>query len=216
MVYFKILLTWNSFSPIYAALRNLVFEVPIICTRVCVFFTWISLSTDIIIILLNILFVPWFPIWFCASRVFRFSVVFNIFLSSFFFSDFWVIRFFTWVATCQSIRPVWSESSLSAWRKLGSLATHWAHSEDSDQTGRMPRPIWVFAGRTLIVLVLSCRGSLVFSLPEPLFLLRHFDKIWRIYIETSSFSNQFWRKNQVEVWHGISVLNVVLQNKWIQ
>ena len=28
------------------------------------------------------------------------------------------------------IRPVWSESSLSAWRKIGSLATHWAHSED--------------------------------------------------------------------------------------
>ena len=46
------------------------------------------------------------------------------------------------------IRPVWSESSLSAWRKLGSLATHWAHSEDSDQTGRMSRLIWVFAGRT--------------------------------------------------------------------
>ena len=46
------------------------------------------------------------------------------------------------------IRPVWSESSLSAWRKLGSLATHWAHSEDSDQTGRMPRLIWVFAGHT--------------------------------------------------------------------
>ena len=45
------------------------------------------------------------------------------------------------------ICPVWSESSLSAWRKLGSLATHWAHSEDSDQTGRMPRLIWVFAGR---------------------------------------------------------------------
>ena len=28
------------------------------------------------------------------------------------------------------IRPVWPESSVSAWRKLGSLATHWAHSED--------------------------------------------------------------------------------------
>ena len=39
------------------------------------------------------------------------------------------------------IRPVWSESSLSTWRKLGSLATHWAHSEDFDQTGRMPRLI---------------------------------------------------------------------------
>ena len=55
--------------------------------------------------------------------------------------------------------PVWSESSLSAWRKPGSLTTHWAHSEDYDQTGRMPRLIWVFAGRTLILLVLSCRGS---------------------------------------------------------
>ena len=54
------------------------------------------------------------------------------------------------------IRPVWSESPLSAWRKLGSLATHWAHSEDSEQTG--PRLIWVFAGRTVILLVLSCRG----------------------------------------------------------
>ena len=54
---------------------------------------------------------------------------------------------------------VWSESSLSAWRNLGSLATYWAHSEDSDQTGWMPRLIWVFAGRTLILLVLSCRGS---------------------------------------------------------
>ena len=32
------------------------------------------------------------------------------------------------------IRPVWSESSLSTWRKRGSLATHWAHSKDSDQT----------------------------------------------------------------------------------
>ena len=61
------------------------------------------------------------------------------------------------------IRPVWSESSLSAWRKLGSLATHWAHSEVSDQTGRMPRLIWVFAGRTyhfvgFVVRRLKCRA----------------------------------------------------------
>ena len=52
------------------------------------------------------------------------------------------------------IRPVWSEFLLS-------LATHWAHSEDSDQTGRMPRLIWVFAGRTVILLVLSWGGSYV-------------------------------------------------------
>ena len=55
------------------------------------------------------------------------------------------------------IRPVWSEFSLSAWRKLGSLPTHWAHSEDSDQTGRMPRLIWVFAGRTVILLCPATR-----------------------------------------------------------
>ena len=47
-----------------------------------------------------------------------------------------------------SLRPVWSESSQSTWRKVGSLPTHWVHSEDSDQTGRMPRLIWAFAGRT--------------------------------------------------------------------
>ena len=62
------------------------------------------------------------------------------------------------------IRLVWSESSLSAWRNLGSLATHQAHSKDSDQTGRMPRLIWVFAGRTgrtVTLSVLSCRGSII-------------------------------------------------------
>ena len=41
------------------------------------------------------------------------------------------------------------QSSLSAWRSLGSLAILGVHSEDSDQTGRMPRLIWVFAGRTV-------------------------------------------------------------------
>ena len=46
------------------------------------------------------------------------------------------------------IHPIWSESSLSAWRNIGSLATHWVHSDDSDQTGCMPRLIWVFAGST--------------------------------------------------------------------
>ena len=34
-----------------------------------------------------------------------------------------------------------------------------ADSEDSDQTGRMPRLIRVFAGRTTILFVLSCRAS---------------------------------------------------------
>ena len=54
------------------------------------------------------------------------------------------------------ISPIWLDSSLSAWRKLGSLAIHLTHSEDSDQTGRMPRLIWVFAGHSChLFLVLS-------------------------------------------------------------
>ena len=57
------------------------------------------------------------------------------------------------------IRPVCSESLLSAWRKLGSLATHWVHSEDSDQSLRMARLIWCFPGHTVILLVLSWGGS---------------------------------------------------------
>ena len=46
------------------------------------------------------------------------------------------------------IRPVWSESSLSAqWVAKDPSFLH-ADSEDSDQTGQMPRLIWVFAGHT--------------------------------------------------------------------
>ena len=66
------------------------------------------------------------------------------------------------------IRPVWSESSLSAWRNLGSLATHWGHSEDSDQTGWMPRLIWVFARRIVTLSVLSCCGSFTYVLFLPI------------------------------------------------
>ena len=59
------------------------------------------------------------------------------------------------------IRPVWSESSLSAWRSTGSLATHWAHSEDSDQTGC---PGWSesLLGAHIILLVLSWGGSFIY------------------------------------------------------
>ena len=62
--------------------------------------------------------------------------------------------------TQRRLRSTWAspqsdQSSLFAWRKLWSLATHWVHSEDSYQTGRMPRLIWVFAGHKVILLVLS-------------------------------------------------------------
>ena len=61
------------------------------------------------------------------------------------------------------IRPVWSESSLSAWRNLlGYSAIHWATAK-TDQTGQMSRLIWVFNGHTsfchIISLVFSYCGS---------------------------------------------------------
>ena len=57
------------------------------------------------------------------------------------------------------IRPVWSEPSLCAqWVAKDPSFLH-ADSEDSDQTGRMPRLIWVFAECTLTLLVLSWGGS---------------------------------------------------------
>ena len=100
-----------------------------------------------------------------------------------------MIQSTTWVCAQRKLRSAWAESSLSAWRKPGSLATHWAHSEDSDQTRRMPRLIWVFAGRTLILLVLSCRGSFVLANSwkwECFFFFFFFRKI-------SKISEKVWR-----------------------
>ena len=59
------------------------------------------------------------------------------------------------------IRPVWSESSLCAWRSTGSLATHRAHSEYSDQSGC---PGWSesLLGAHNILLVLSWGGSFIY------------------------------------------------------
>ena len=49
------------------------------------------------------------------------------------------------------IRPVWSESSRCAqWVAKDQSFLH-ADSKDSDQIERMPRLIWVFAGRTATV-----------------------------------------------------------------
>ena len=69
-----------------------------------------------------------------------------------------------WVCTQWRLRSAWA----SAQSDQSSLCTQWvakdpsflhADSEDSDQTEWMPRLIWVFAGRKVILLVLSCRGS---------------------------------------------------------
>ena len=50
-------------------------------------------------------------------------------------------------ASFHGIHPVWSESSLSAWRSIGSFSTHKVHSKDSDQTARICRLICAFVVR---------------------------------------------------------------------
>ena len=68
------------------------------------------------------------------------------------------------------IRPVWSEPSLCAqWAAKDPSFLH-GDSEYSDQTGWMPRLIWVFVGCTVTLLVLSCWGS---------YNMRHDAEAWR-------------------------------------
>ena len=61
------------------------------------------------------------------------------------------------------IHPVWSKSMLCAQRVAKEPSFLHTDSEDSDQTGQMPRLIWIFAGCTCHFTVLSCGGSFVFS-----------------------------------------------------
>ena len=71
-----------------------------------------------------------------------------------------------WVCAQWRLRSAWastqSDQSLlcAQWVAKDPRFLH-ADREDSDQTGWMPRLIWVFAGRTLTLLVLSCRGSFI-------------------------------------------------------
>ena len=69
-----------------------------------------------------------------------------------------------WECAQHRLRSAWASSRSDQ----SSLHTQWvakdpmflhADSEDSDHTGQMPRLIWVFAGHTAILLVLSYRGS---------------------------------------------------------
>ena len=100
------------------------------------------------------------------------------------------------------IRPVWSESSLSTWGKLSSLAIIRAHSEASNQAGRMPRLIWVFAGRKghfvgfvmrrLILLCLTCVNNTDFCYFEAFYFLKLPEKasmlvsVYYVILQTSS------------------------------
>ena len=56
------------------------------------------------------------------------------------------------------ICPVWSESSLSAWRNIKSLATQWAHSKDwSDRADAQADPSlrWAHTGHFVSFVMLQ-------------------------------------------------------------
>ena len=65
-----------------------------------------------------------------------------------------------------NIRPVWSESSLSAWRKLGFLATHWVQSEDWSDWADAQADLSLRRAHSL--LVLSCCGLYLFPQKYPM------------------------------------------------
>ena len=71
------------------------------------------------------------------------------------------------------IHPVWSESSPCAQLVTKDPSFLHADSEDSDQTGRMPRLIWVFAGCTCHFVGFVTRW-LKFFLPYSLAVSFHF------------------------------------------
>ena len=57
------------------------------------------------------------------------------------------------------IRPVWSDSVCAQWVAKDLSFLH--GTAKTDQTGWMPRLIWIFAGHTATLLVLSCCGSVL-------------------------------------------------------
>ena len=97
------------------------------------------------------------------------------------------------------IRPVWSESSLSDWRSTGSLATYWAHSEDSDQSWRILKLIRrSLLGAHIILLVFSWSS---------LFIYFNFSLLHIIIIIISLFQEDECQSN---IWSSITKVEMTL------
>ena len=69
-----------------------------------------------------------------------------------------------WVCNQRRLRSAWASTQSDQGLRCPHQETLGAelpieHTAKTDQTGQMPRLIWVFAGRKVTSLVLSCRGS---------------------------------------------------------
>ena len=123
-----------------------------------------------------------------------------------------------WVCAQRRLRSAWAsalsdQSLLSAWRKLGSLATQWAHSQYSDQTGHilgfvMSRLIflliimmcWALSINTISVNTSQLRKSDNEGLFETKFLL------WRSFPSRAGFKSKAWK---------VSTSNTIGTKRWL-
>ena len=99
----------------------------------------------------------------------------------------------------QRLRSAWasaqSDQSLlcAQWVAKDLMFLH-GDREDSDQTGWKPRLIWIFAGRTVIWLVLSCGGSYVATMLLLPSLMSFQTSYWYTTIYFNSYINYLFRK----------------------
>ena len=109
------------------------------------------------------------------------------------------------------IRPVWSESSLSAWRKLRSLATHKAHSKDLIRLGRCPGWSESSLGAWVILLVLSCIG-LFKMVPKFQIVWSYVSNDSIVLLVTENLESEMWNiyMYQMEYMYQMTVLSCLL------
>ena len=82
------------------------------------------------------------------------------------------------------ICPVWSESSL--WVDKDQMFLH-ADSEDSDQAGRMPRLIWVFAGRTSLCWFCHVAAQMSTVIVQDVFCKQRIERFTAVYRNDPKF-----------------------------
>ena len=80
-------------------------------------------------------------------------------------------------------------------QSIGSWGPKVSSCRQPDQTGRMPRLIWVFAGRTLTLFVLSCCSSNVLKVVISRFKPRH-DKTNKVAVRPAKTQIRLGRSDQ--------------------
>ena len=64
-----------------------------------------------------------------------------------------------WLCAQRRLRSAWASAQSNQSLRCALRTQAFMRTAKTDQTGRVPRLIWVIAGRTATLLILSCRGS---------------------------------------------------------